>query len=117
MPRLSDTMTDGTVATWLKKVGDTVAEGDILAKSKPIKLPWNSNLSMLELYYSSEFNEGESAPVDSVLAIIGPAGTDITGIAENYKKGGAAPPSFYNRNSKSRNYINRKNRRTCSSGF
>jgi pyruvate dehydrogenase E2 component (dihydrolipoamide acetyltransferase) len=29
MPRLSDTMTEGTVATWLKKVGDTVAEGDI----------------------------------------------------------------------------------------
>jgi pyruvate dehydrogenase E2 component (dihydrolipoamide acetyltransferase) len=36
-------------------------------------------------------NEGQSAPVDSVLAIIGPAGTDITGIAENYKKGGSAP--------------------------
>ena len=35
--------------------------------------------------------EGESAPVDSVLAIIGPAGTDITGIAENYSKGGEAP--------------------------
>jgi pyruvate dehydrogenase E2 component (dihydrolipoamide acetyltransferase) len=32
MPRLSDTMTDGTVATWLKKVGDKVAEGDILAE-------------------------------------------------------------------------------------
>jgi pyruvate dehydrogenase E2 component (dihydrolipoamide acetyltransferase) len=36
-------------------------------------------------------NEGQSAPVDSVLAIIGPAGTDITGVAENFKKGGAAP--------------------------
>ena len=32
MPRLSDTMEEGTVATWLKKVGDTVAEGDILAE-------------------------------------------------------------------------------------
>ena len=32
MPRLSDTMTDGTVATWLKKVGDTIKEGDILAE-------------------------------------------------------------------------------------
>src|SRR5690606_4413627 len=31
MPRLSDTMTNGTVATWIKKVGDKVAEGDILA--------------------------------------------------------------------------------------
>jgi pyruvate dehydrogenase E2 component (dihydrolipoamide acetyltransferase) len=36
-------------------------------------------------------NEGQSAPVDSVLAIIGPEGTDITGVAENYKKDGAAP--------------------------
>ena len=32
MPRLSDTMTEGTVATWLKKVGDTIKEGDILAE-------------------------------------------------------------------------------------
>ena len=32
MPRLSDTMTDGTVATWLKKVGDSVEEGDMLAE-------------------------------------------------------------------------------------
>ena len=32
MPRLSDTMTDGTVATWLKKIGDNISEGDILAE-------------------------------------------------------------------------------------
>ena len=44
--------------------------------------------------------EGESAPVDSVLAIIGPAGTDITGIAENYKKGGDAPAPSSERRSK-----------------
>jgi pyruvate dehydrogenase E2 component (dihydrolipoamide acetyltransferase) len=36
--------------------------------------------------------EGQSAPVDSVLAIIGPAGTDVTGIAENYTKGGSDAP-------------------------
>ncbi|HSN48918.1 MAG TPA: E3 binding domain-containing protein, partial [Flavobacterium sp.] len=35
--------------------------------------------------------EGESAPIDSLLAIIGPEGTDISGIAENYTKGGVAP--------------------------
>jgi hypothetical protein len=57
MPRLSDTMTEGTVATWLKKVGDTVAEVIFLLKSKQIKQLWSSNHSMLELYYISEFKK------------------------------------------------------------
>lgn len=89
MPRLSDTMTDGTVATWLKKIGDKVAEGDILAEIETDKatMEFESFQSGTLLFIG--VNEGESAPIDSVLAIIGPEGTDITGIAENYKKGGA----------------------------
>lgn len=91
MPRLSDTMTDGTVATWLKKVGDKISEGDILAEIETDKATmefesFNSG-TLLEI----GIQEGESAPVDSVLAIIGPEGTDVSGIAANYKKGGAAP--------------------------
>jgi pyruvate dehydrogenase E2 component (dihydrolipoamide acetyltransferase) len=91
MPRLSDTMTEGTVATWLKKVGDEVKEGDILAEIETDKatMEFESFNAGTLLYIG--INEGQSAPVDSVLAIIGPAGTDINGIAENYKKGGAAP--------------------------
>ena len=89
MPRLSDTMTDGTVATWLKKVGDTVAEGDILAEIETDKATMEFESFNAGTLLFIGINEGESAPVDSVLAIIGPAGTDITGIAENYKKGGA----------------------------
>ncbi|MFC6096550.1 pyruvate dehydrogenase complex dihydrolipoamide acetyltransferase [Flavobacterium qiangtangense] len=90
MPRLSDTMTDGTVATWLKKVGDKIAEGDILAEIETDKATmefesFNSG-TLLEI----GIQEGESAPVDSVLAIIGPEGTDVSGIAENFKKGGAS---------------------------
>lgn len=87
MPRLSDTMTEGTVATWLKKVGDKVAEGDILAEIETDKatMEFESFNSGTLLYIG--INEGESAPIDSVLAIIGTEGTDITGIAENYKKG------------------------------
>ena len=90
MPRLSDTMTDGTVATWLKKVGDKVAEGDILAEIETDKatMEFESFNAGTLLYVG--INEGETAPVDSVLAIIGPEGTDISGVAENYKKGGAA---------------------------
>ncbi|AWI25581.1 pyruvate dehydrogenase complex dihydrolipoamide acetyltransferase [Flavobacterium pallidum] len=90
MPRLSDTMTDGTVATWLKKVGDKVAEGDILAEIETDKATMEFESFNAGTLLFIGVNEGESAPVDSVLAIIGPEGTDITGIAENYKKGGAA---------------------------
>ena len=91
MPRLSDTMTDGTVATWLKKVGDKVAEGDILAEIETDKATMEFESFNAGTLLFIGVNEGESAPVDSVLAIIGPEGTDIAGIAENYKKGGAAP--------------------------
>ena len=87
MPRLSDTMTEGTVATWLKKVGDKIEEGDILAEIETDKatMEFESFNSGTLLYIG--INDGESAPVDSVLAIIGPEGTDISGVAENYKKG------------------------------
>ena len=89
MPRLSDTMTTGTVATWLKKVGDEVKEGDILAEIETDKatMEFESFNSGTLLFIG--INEGETAPVDSVLAIIGPAGTDVTGIAENFGKGEA----------------------------
>ncbi|NHM08198.1 pyruvate dehydrogenase complex dihydrolipoamide acetyltransferase [Flavobacterium sp. CYK-4] len=91
MPRLSDTMTDGTVATWLKKVGDTVKEGDILAEIETDKATMEFESFHAGTLLAIGVNEGQTAPVDSVLAIIGPAGTDVTGIAENYKKDGSAP--------------------------
>jgi pyruvate dehydrogenase E2 component (dihydrolipoamide acetyltransferase) len=89
MPRLSDTMTEGTVATWLKKVGDKIAEGDILAEIETDKatMEFESFNEGTLLYIGIE--EGASAPVDSLLAIIGPEGTDIKGIAENYKAEGS----------------------------
>ena len=78
MPRLSDTMEEGTVAKWNKRVGDLVKEGDILAEIETDKATME-----FESFYSGELlhiglKEGESAPVDSVLAIIGKAGTDIS---------------------------------------
>ncbi|MDR7208154.1 2-oxo acid dehydrogenase subunit E2 [Flavobacterium piscis] len=90
MPRLSDTMTEGTVATWLKKVGDAVSEGDILAEIETDKatMEFESFNEGTLLYIGIQ--EGNTAPVDSLLAIIGPAGTDISGIADNYTAGGTA---------------------------
>ena len=93
MPRLSDTMTEGTVATWLKKVGDEVKEGDILAEIETDKATMEFESFNAGTLLFIGINEGQSAPVDSVLAIIGPAGTDITGIAENYKKEGESTPA------------------------
>lgn len=91
MPRLSDTMTEGTVATWLKKVGDEIKEGDILAEIETDKATMEFESFNAGTLLSIGIQEGQSALVDSVLAIIGPAGTDVSGIAENFKKGGAAP--------------------------
>ncbi len=80
MPRLSDTMEEGTVATWLKKVGDDVEEGDILAEIETDKatMEFESFYSGTLLYIG--IREGESAPVDEVLAVIGPAGTDVEAV-------------------------------------
>ncbi|TYC16192.1 pyruvate dehydrogenase complex dihydrolipoamide acetyltransferase [Bizionia gelidisalsuginis] len=88
MPRLSDTMEEGTVATWLKHVGDTVEEGDILAEIETDKatMEFESFQSGILLYVGLE--EGDSAKVDALLAIIGPEGTDVSGIAKNYNSGG-----------------------------
>src|SRR5690606_10338982 len=88
MPRLSDTMTDGTVATWIKKVGDKVSEGDILAEIETDKatMEFESFNSGTLLYIGVQ--EGESAPVDSILAIIGKEGTDVSGVVANFGKGG-----------------------------
>ncbi len=87
MPRLSDTMEEGTVATWLKKVGEEVEEGDILAEIETDKatMEFESFQSGTLLYIG--LNEGETAKVDALLAIIGPAGTEVSGIAKNFKVG------------------------------
>ena len=53
MPKLSDTMTEGVVAAWNKKIGDEVKEGDILAEIETDKPLWNLNLSMMGFCYIS----------------------------------------------------------------
>ncbi len=90
MPRLSDTMEEGTVAAWIKKVGDAVEEGDILAEIETDKATME-----FESFYSGTLlhigiQEGESAPVDAVLAVIGPEGTDVNAVLAG-ASGEAAP--------------------------
>ena len=77
MPKLSDTMTDGTVAVWHKKVGDSVKSGELLAEIETDKatMEFESYETGVLLHIGVE--KGKSAPVDAVLAIIGKAGEDI----------------------------------------
>ena len=84
MPRLSDTMEEGTVASWLKNVGDFVEEGDILAEIETDKATMEfESFNEGTLLYTG-LNVGDTAKVDDLLAIIGPEGTDISGVAKNF---------------------------------
>lgn len=86
MPRLSDTMTEGTVASWLKKVGDKVSEGDILAEIETDKATMEFESFYAGTLLHIGIQEGESAPVDSVLAIVGPEGTDVSAVLSGETK-------------------------------
>jgi pyruvate dehydrogenase E2 component (dihydrolipoamide acetyltransferase) len=87
MPRLSDTMEEGTVASWLKNIGDKIEEGDILAEIETDKatMEFESFYEGVLLYIG--VGEGESAKVDSLLTIIGPEGTDVSGLVTAHKEG------------------------------
>ena len=85
MPRLSDTMEEGTVASWLKNVGDFVEEGEILAEIETDKATMEFESFNEGTLLHVGLSVGESANVDDLLAIIGPEGTDVSGIAQNFK--------------------------------
>ena len=82
MPRLSDTMEEGTVVSWLKKVGDKIDEGEIIAEIETDKatMEFESFYSGTLLYIGIDV--GQSAKVDSILAIIGEKGSDFSSALE-----------------------------------
>ncbi len=85
MPKLSDTMTEGTVSKWLKKVGDKVKSGEILAEidSDKATMEFESFYDGTLLYIGTP--DKKSAPIDSILAIIGKDGEDVSKILEAEK--------------------------------
>ncbi len=84
MPRLSDTMEEGTVASWLKNVGDFVEEGEILAEIETDKATMEFESFNEGTLLHIGLAVGESAKVDDLLAIIGPEGTDVSNLAQNF---------------------------------
>lgn len=91
MPQLSDTMKEGVVAKWHKKVGDKVKSGELLADIETDKatMEFESFQSGVLLYIGVE--QGKSAPVESILAILGKGGEDVTAIIAADKNKSAAP--------------------------
>ena len=93
MPKLSDTMTEGVVAQWHKKIGDTVKNGELLADIETDKatMEFESFQEGTLLYIGVE--KGKTAPVDSILAIVGKPNEDIKAlIASETKKAPAVEP-------------------------
>jgi len=82
MPRLSDTMTEGTVAQWHKKVGDPIAEGDLLAEIETDKATMEFESFQEGVLLHIGVEEGATAAVDSILAILGEKGEDVKSLLE-----------------------------------
>ncbi|WP_158859898.1 pyruvate dehydrogenase complex dihydrolipoamide acetyltransferase [Lunatibacter salilacus] len=89
MPKMSDTMQEGTIAAWLKKVGDDVKSGDILAEVETDKATME-----LESYEDGNLlfigvEEGDAIEVDGVIAIIGEKGADFEALLKAHKQKGS----------------------------
>ena len=91
MPKMSDTMTEGVLAKWHKKVGDQVKSGDVLAEVETDKatMDFESFQDGTLLYIGVE--EGKAVPVDTVIAVLGKAGEDYKSALEGAGSGAAAP--------------------------
>jgi len=80
MPLLSDTMTEGVIAEWHKKVGDKVKDDDILADVETDKATMEVMGYAEGTLLHIGVEKGQAAKVNGIIAIVGPAGTDISGI-------------------------------------
>ncbi len=87
MPKLSDTMVEGVVAEWHKKIGDSVEEGELIAEIETDKatMEFESFFDGVLLHIGVE--KGKGAPVNDILAIIGEKGEDVSGILKDEANG------------------------------
>ena len=90
MPKMSDTMTEGVVAKWHKKVGDSIKPGDVVAEIETDKatMEFESYQEGTLLYIGIE--EGKGAPVDAVLAVLGKPGEDFKSLLDQAQAAPAA---------------------------
>ena len=90
MPKMSDTMEEGVIASWLKKVGDKVESGDILAEVETDKATMELESFEDGTLLHIGVDESDSVPVDGVIAIIGEEGEDINDLLKDIESGGGS---------------------------
>ena len=83
MPRLSDTMTDGVVVKWHKKIGDKIEEGDLLADIETDKATMEFESFQEGFLLHIGVKENETAEVDAILAILGEKGEDVQSLLDS----------------------------------
>lgn len=88
MPKMSDTMEEGVIASWLKKVGDSVESGDILAEVETDKATMELEAYEDGILLYTAVEAGNGVPVDGVIAIIGENGADYNALLDADKSGG-----------------------------
>jgi pyruvate dehydrogenase E2 component (dihydrolipoamide acetyltransferase) len=90
MPKLSDTMTDGVIEKWHKKVGDKVKSGELLADIATDKATMEFESFQDGVLIHIGVQEKQSIPVDSIIAILGKGGEDVNAILASISSGGSA---------------------------
>ncbi|MCF2497118.1 pyruvate dehydrogenase complex dihydrolipoamide acetyltransferase [Dyadobacter chenhuakuii] len=90
MPKMSDTMEEGVIAEWHKKVGDKIKSGEIIAEVETDKATMD-----LESYYDGTLlyigvNKGDAVPIDGIMAVVGSEGEDYKSLLEGGSTNGAA---------------------------
>jgi pyruvate dehydrogenase E2 component (dihydrolipoamide acetyltransferase) len=93
MPKMSDTMVEGTIVAWHKKVGDTVKSGDLLAEVATDKATMEMESYQDGTLLYIDVKEGDAVKVNGLIAIIGEKGTDVTAMIQHYKSGASAAPA------------------------
>lgn len=91
MPKMSDTMEEGVIASWIKKVGDEVSSGDILAEVETDKATMELESYNDGVLLHIGVEEKAAVPVDGLIAIIGEKGEDISALLSEIESGGATP--------------------------
>src|SRR5688572_21942393 len=91
MPKMSDTMTEGVISKWHKKVGDTVKTGDLIAEVETDKatMDFESYQEGVLLYIGAE--EGKAVPIDAVIAVLGKEGEDYKALLEKESSAQSKP--------------------------
>src|ERR1700739_3504883 len=91
MPRLSDTMTEGVIAAWHKKIGDPIKKGELLAEVETDKATMDLESYKEGTLLYTGTDKGGKVQVNDLLAIIGAPGEDISGLVKGGGSAAAAP--------------------------